>query len=88
MAVATAVLNTPDMPPMILASLARLFADSRHYEQVETALVKYIDLVPGNVDIWIDLAATHAGLPRAAAGRRRAGLIKPPRPRGTRWPSR
>ena len=57
MAIATSLLNTPSMPAPVYANLARVFAESRHFDQAETSLEKYIELVPANMNVWIDLAA-------------------------------
>lgn len=65
--VMTELLGRNDLPGDAYAALARLAYEARRYDWMETALTQYLERVPLQTDVRLDLAAVQLGTGKAEA---------------------
>jgi tetratricopeptide (TPR) repeat protein len=56
------ILNNSNMPPAVIANIARMYAEARKFDYMEIAVQKYLAQMPSDMNAWLDLAATRIAL--------------------------
>jgi predicted Zn-dependent protease len=54
------IVNQGGLPPGIILRVAQMYADAKRFDMLASMLEKYVQRDPGNVKVWVDLAAVYA----------------------------
>ena len=63
---ATRLISDPSLPAQYVLALAGMFAQDQRVDALIFALERYVQLEPGNLEVWLDLAAAYAFVRRDA----------------------
>ena len=56
------IINQTNLPPTIVLQLGQMYAESRRFDMLAMTLERYLQREPGNLKVWVDLAAVLANI--------------------------
>lgn len=62
MALTASILSNSNIPAQAYLAIVKMYADARKFDQMATALTKYLERVPADMKAWVDLAAVRLAL--------------------------